>query len=136
LPLTTITRRFPARRVMALGYLLVGGGFALFAFAHTIAALVLAMTVVTFGEMVTIPVSAAYVADLAPVHMRGRYMGAYGLVWAAALIIGPGLGMKMLSFGPVVLWLCCGALGFFAAAIILGEVKPRVVAPVLAHPPI
>ena len=134
LPLTTITRRFPARRVMALGYLLVGGGFALNAFAHTIAALVLAMTVVTFGEMVTIPVSAAYVADLAPVHMRGRYMGAYGLVWAAALIVGPGLGMKLLAVGPGMLWLCCGALGFIAAAIILREVKPRLVAPVLAQP--
>ena len=39
LPLTTITRRFPARRVLAAGYLLIGLGFALNAFAHTVPAL-------------------------------------------------------------------------------------------------
>jgi MFS family permease len=131
LPLSTVTRRFPARRVIALGYLLVGAGFALNTFAHTVPALMLAMAVVTLGEMVMVPVSAAYVADLAPAHMRGRYMGVYGLVWAAALIIGPALGMKLLALGAAYLWLTCGALGLVAVAIILGEVKPRVVAPVL-----
>ena len=128
-----MTRRFPARRVIALGYLLVGGGFALNTFAHTLTALILAMAVVTLGEMVMVPVSAAYVADLAPAHMRGRYMGVYGLVWAAALIIGPSLGMKLLALGPAFLWPSCGALGLVAVAIILGEVKPRVVAPVLQN---
>ena len=135
LPLSTVTRRFPARRVIALGYLLVGSGFALNTFAHTVPALILAMAVVTLGEMVMVPVSAAYVADLAPAHMRGRYMGVYGLVWAAALIIGPALGMKLLALGPAALWLSCGALGLVAATIILGETKPRVVASVLQKKP-
>jgi len=133
LPLTTFTRRFPARRVMAAGYLLVGGGFASIAFVHTIPALVCAMTIVTFGEMLTMPMSSAYIADLAPPHMRGRYMGAFGLVWALALVIGPGLGMKLFALGPAMLWLSCGGLGVLAAAIILGEIKPRVVAPHLAN---
>ena len=39
LPLTTFTRRFPARKVMALGYALIGGGFALNYFAHSVPAL-------------------------------------------------------------------------------------------------
>jgi MFS family permease len=133
LPLSTVTRRFPARRVIALGYLLLGTGFALNAFTHTIPGLVLAMAVVTLGEMVMVPVSAAYVADLAPAHMRGRYMGVYGLVWAAALIVGPALGMKMFALGPAVLWLSCGALGLLAATIILGEIKPKIVEPILAE---
>ena len=133
LPLTTFTRRFPARRVMAAGYLLVGGGFASIAFADTLPALVCAMTIVTFGEMLTMPMSSAYIADLAPPHMRGRYMGAFGLVWALALVIGPGLGMKLFALGPAMLWLSCGGLGVLAAAIILGEIKPRVVAPHLAN---
>jgi MFS family permease len=132
LPLTTFIQRFPARQVMAAGYVLVGCGYALNAFAHTIPALVCTMTLVTFGEMLTIPVSAAYVADLAPPHMRGRYMGAHGLVWATALVIGPGLGMKLFAFGPAILWVSCGALGLVAATIILGEVKARAVTPALA----
>jgi MFS family permease len=88
------------------------------------------MAVVTLGEMVMVPVSAAYVADLAPAHMRGRYMGVHGLVWAAALIIGPTLGMKLLALGPAVLWLSCGVLGLVATAIMLSDVKTRVAAPV------
>jgi MFS family permease len=132
LPISTITRRFPARRVIGLGYALVGTGFALNAFAHTRPALILAMIVVTLGEMLTIPVSAAYVADLAPAPMRGRYLGAFGLTWALGLTVGPRLGMALFQCGAAVLWLACGALGLLASAIILSEVRPRVVEPVLA----
>jgi len=132
LPLSTITRRFPARRVIGLGYALVGIGFALNALAHTLPALIVAMIVVTFGEMVTIPVSVAYVADLAPAHLRGRYMGAFGLTWALGLTVGPSLGMALFHFGAAVLWLACGALGLVAAAIILSEVRSRVAGPVFA----
>ncbi|HKI70465.1 MAG TPA: MFS transporter, partial [Verrucomicrobiae bacterium] len=124
LPLTIITRRFPARRVMATGYLLIGIGFALNIFAHTIPALVSCMAVFTLGEMVAMPVAAAYIADLAPANMRGRYLGVNGLTWATALIVGPGLGMKLFSLGPAVLWLSCGTLGVLAAIIILVSIKP------------
>jgi MFS family permease len=125
LPLTTITRRFPARRVMALGYLLVGIGFVLNAFAYGIPALVMCMVIFTFGEMLTMPVSAAFVADLAPANMRGRYLGASGLTWATALIIGPGLGMKLYAFSTLIYWLACGGLGVLAAAVILVRPKPQ-----------
>ena len=83
------------------------------------------MVIFTFGEMMTMPVSAAYVADLAPAHLRGRYMGAFGLVGAAAMIIGPGLGMKLLTLGATALWLACGALGLVAAIVVLQEVKSQ-----------
>jgi MFS family permease len=118
LPLTRFTRKFPARRVMAVGYLLCGLGFALNAFAHTIPALVLCMIVLTLGEMITMPTGAAYLADLAPPEMRGRYMGVAGLTWAAALIIGPVSGMKLFSAAPTAYWVICAATGLFAAAVI------------------
>jgi len=125
LPLTSITRRFAARRVMAAGYLTVAAGFALNGLAHTVPALVVCMVIFTFGEMMTMPVSSAYVADLAPSHLRGRYMGAYGLVGAAAMTVGPGLGMKLFALGSAYLWLTCGALGLVAAMVILQEVKSQ-----------
>jgi MFS family permease len=118
LPLTTITRRLPARRVMAAGYALGGLGFALNAFAHSVPALAGCMVIFTLGEMLAMPVAAAYVADLAPEHMRGRYMGVYGLVWAIALVVGPGLGMKLFALGPSALWLSCGVLGLVAALVV------------------
>jgi MFS family permease len=123
LPLTTITRRFPARQVLAAGYLLIGAGFALNAFAHTVPALAGCIIIFTLGEMVAMPVSSAYVSNLAPAHLRGRYMGVFGLSWALALIVAPGLGMKMLACNPMLLWLGCGTLGAIGALIISMDVK-------------
>ncbi len=132
LPISTITRRFPARRVIGLGYALTGVGFALNAFAHTVPSLILAMIVVTLGEMLTIPVSAAYVADLAPAPMRGRYMGAFGLTWALGLTLGPSLGMALFHYGAAALWLSCGTLGLLASSFILSEVRSQGGQPALA----
>ena len=119
LPLTTLTRKFPAPRVIALGFLLAGFGFALLGLATSIPAMVACMVVFTLGEMLSMPMASAYVADLAPPSMRGRYMGVYGLTWTVALVVGPALGMSLLAAGPSFLWLACGALGILAAALAL-----------------
>jgi MFS family permease len=118
LPLTTFTRRFPARKVMALGYVLIGGGFALNHFAHSVPALVACMAVFTLGEMLALPMASAYVADLAPPQMRGRYMGVNGMTWAVALIIGPAIGMRLFTFHPAAYWIVCAMLGLLAATVI------------------
>ncbi len=118
LPLTTITRKFPARRVMAAGYVLIGLGFGLNAFAHTLAALVVCMIIFTLGEMITMPTSGAYLANLAPAEMRGRYLGVSGLTWSLALVLGPGLGMKLFTAAPAIYWIACAAMGLFAVAVI------------------
>ena len=97
LPLTTITRRFPERNVIATGFLLIGAGFAFNSVAHTVAALAGSIALFTLGEMVAVPVSSAYIANLSPPHMRGRYAGAYGLTWALALIVAPATGMRLLA---------------------------------------
>ncbi|HKQ40603.1 MAG TPA: MFS transporter, partial [Verrucomicrobiae bacterium] len=72
LAMTSFTQRFRATRVMAVGYVLIGFGFALNAFATTVPTLAIAMTIFTFGEMTAMPVAGAYVANLAPLNMRGR----------------------------------------------------------------
>jgi MFS family permease len=133
LPLTTITRRYPARRVLAAGYLLIATGFALNGFAHTIAALAGCMILFTLGEMVTMPVSAAYISNLAPPHLRGRYMGVSGLTWSLAFIIGPTLGIKTLAFHPAVFWIACAGLGILAAGIISASPSSHPDWPMLAR---
>jgi MFS family permease len=118
LPLTMITRRYPARKVMALGFLLVGLGFASCALGGSVALVLFTMGLLTLGEMIAMPVSGAYVADLAPPHLRGQYLGAYGLVWAVALVCGPSLGLILYGASPACLWLSCGLLGGIAAVTI------------------
>ncbi|HZM04603.1 MAG TPA: MFS transporter [Candidatus Saccharimonadales bacterium] len=123
LPLTSLTRRFPSRVVMGVGYLLIGAGFSLNAFAHSIPVLVACVVLFTFGEMVAMPVSTAYVAELAPTPLRGCYMGMYGLTWSAALIAAPQMGLRLFGVSPTALWLTCGALAILAAAIIFPRAR-------------
>ncbi|HEV7868929.1 MAG TPA: MFS transporter, partial [Chthoniobacteraceae bacterium] len=119
LPLTGWTQRFDPRRVMAIGYVLLGGGFALNAFAHGLPLLVVAMTVFTVGEMISMPVSGALLSRLAPATMRGRYMGAQSLSWSGAGIIGPLAGAALFERSPQLVWFSCGALGLIGALILL-----------------
>ena len=76
------------------------------------------MAVFTLGEMLALPMASAYVADLAPPHMRGRYMGVNGMTWALALIVGPVVGMKLFALHPAAYWVACATLGVLAAVII------------------
>ena len=128
LPLTTITQRFPVRRILAAGYLLIAIGFAMVGWASSVPALVGCVIIFTLGEMFAMPVASAYVSNLSPAHLRGRYMGFYGLNWSLALIVAPALGMKMLGTNGSLLWLVCGALGLLAAAVISVDLEKREVA--------
>jgi MFS family permease len=119
LPLTVITKRFPARRMIGLGYLLTGIGFASNLLPRTMPLLLMTTTLFTFGEMISMPVAGAYVADLAPADKRGLYMGTYSLVWSLAFICGPSLGMILFEFNPALLWATCGVFGVIASCIIL-----------------
>ncbi len=119
LPISSITRRFPSRPVIAVGWLLIALGFGLISIVHTVAPLVLTVVIWTLGEMVHSPVSSAYVSNLSPAHLRGRYQGIWGLTWSAGLILGPALGSLLFSWSAVILWLLCGALGLLAALLVL-----------------
>ena len=101
-----------------MGYILCAAGYALNALTHSVVGLALCMLILTLGEMIAMPASQAYIADLAPQHMRGRYMGVSGLTWALALITGPALGLRFFASAPTVYWIACAGLGLLAATVI------------------
>jgi MFS family permease len=115
LPLTTVSRRLQPFAAIAAGYLVVGVGFFLGAFAVSIAGFAVCIVVFTLGEMFAMPVASAYVAGLSPPHMRGRYMGTYGLTWTLAQVVAPGLGMCLFTASPLLFWLVGGGLGVASA---------------------
>jgi MFS family permease len=123
LAITAWSRRFPSRRAMAVGYLLMGAGMIVNAAFHNLSALVIGMTVFTFGEMIYAPVAGAYVAGLAPTRLRGRYMGAWGFSNSVSLTLGPSLGLMVFDHSPTTLWLCCGALAALAAFTITRDTR-------------
>jgi MFS family permease len=126
LPLVAITQRFPYRPVLTLGSLLVGLGFALNAFANELPELALTVLIWTLGEIIYAPVASAYVADIAPEHLRGRYQGAWGLTWGVAYVFAPALGAAIFAWSSDGLWLICGLLGLAAALLLIAARPPGV----------
>jgi MFS family permease len=119
LPLTAWTRQLPVRPTIAIGYLLIGVGFAGIIAAKTISALVIVVVAFTIGEMIAMPIASAFIVESVPASMRGRYMGAFGLVWALGLTFGPGTGVRLHENAPLVLWGACGVLSVIAAATVM-----------------
>jgi MFS family permease len=126
LPLVAITQRFPYRPVLTVGSLLVGLGFALNAVANDLPELALTVLIWTLGEIIYAPVASAYVADIAPEHLRGRYQGAWGLTWGLAYVFAPAVGAAIFAWSADGLWLICGLLGLAAALLLLAARPPRV----------
>ena len=117
IPLSGFTQRLPMRPLIAIGFACIGIGTGFYAWAGSPWEYALGMAMATLGEMLSMPVALAYLTRLAPEHLRGRYLGVYGLTWAAALACGPSAGMAIFAWNPAALWLGCAALGLIAAAI-------------------
>ncbi|HCP62570.1 MAG TPA: MFS transporter [Actinobacteria bacterium] len=126
LPISVVTMRVPARQALSVGFLLIGLGFALTAVAHSMPMLFVTVGVWTVGEMISAPVGYAYVADLAPKELRGRYQGLYGLFWASGTVTGPILGGLLFTVSANGFWALCGVLGLAASALTFG-IRQRLV---------
>jgi len=125
LPLTVLLRRFNPLTGIAIGYLLVGIGFAVNA-GRVLPALVAGVVIWTAGEMFASPLSGAYIAGIAPEQYRGRYMGMWAMSWAVGMILGPTLGTLLYARSPLAVWIACGVVGTLSSAILLRErFRPR-----------
>ncbi|HET9672761.1 MAG TPA: MFS transporter, partial [Actinomycetota bacterium] len=79
LAVTAIALRHARTRMIGLGILLTGLGFGAFAILRTQIGMAAAVAIWTFGEMFDSPSVAAFTADRAPAHARGRYQSALGV---------------------------------------------------------
>jgi len=123
LPISSFTMRWPGRQMIALGFFLVGIGFGLTGFAHSLPLLMGTVAIWTVGEMVAAPVSYAYVAGIAPEHMRGRYQGLYGTFFGSGAVFGPAIGTAIFAVTPEGFWALCAGFGLAAALLVLA-VRP------------
>ncbi len=102
--------------MMGLGTVFYAIGFTMMGFISAYALFVLAIVVITFGEMVVVPTSQALTANFAPEDMRGRYMAVYGLSWAIPSTLGPGAaGFILDNYNPNLLWYLGGGLCVISA---------------------
>ncbi len=124
LRVTTLSERWAKPGTMAIGmsayalaYLAVGAagipGLATVALAGVV-------MLATTGEMLVFPVEPAYVSDLSPVSLRGRYQGAFGAAAGLGSGIGPPLGGLALDVLPDPLpWVLVAGGGLVSAAALL-----------------
>lgn len=123
-----ITRR--TRHIPALKLMHWGAGFyilapLLVAISSGFWGFWLAMVVMTLGELVMVPRTSAYAANLAPVTMRGRYLSLYSLTWNLAAGVSPVLGGFLSDFaGSRAPWLA-GVLFGMLAVWAFGRLKRR-----------
>ncbi|MFF0267355.1 MDR family MFS transporter [Kribbella sp. NPDC004536] len=106
-------------KLLAASMLVVGLGFGLGAVVHSWWGYGLSVVVWTIGEIGFAAVIGAVFADLAPVDLRGRYMGLSGMAFGVGTVVGPLAGTNALEhLGPTVTWLGCAVLG---VAIFIGQ---------------
>lgn len=125
---TQVTKRFSPIPVMALGALLYAFGVGSVAFGNGFWSFWLSMVILTIGELIIVPTSNTYAANLAPPDMRGRYMSIYALTWSVASGIGPVLGGFLSdTIGPRFIWVgggCIGLIGVASFILLAGRNKP------------
>jgi predicted MFS family arabinose efflux permease len=119
-PITRRIEGFPSMLVMACGAALYAIGFAMYGFVSVYILFMLAMVIITIGEMLIAPVSQAIVAGFAPEDMRGRYMAVSGFSWGIPYAAGPVLAGIILDRGdPRMLWWIAGLVGALAVSMFL-----------------
>ena len=88
-------RRFNKLTVIAIGSLLSCLGFGLMPFGTGFVFCALTVLVWTMGEMLAMPLTAAFVAQSADDENRGKYMGVYTSTYAVALVVAPLIWMAL-----------------------------------------
>jgi MFS family permease len=110
--ITRKLERYPAMLMMAAGTMLFTFGFVMYGVFNTYLWFMIAMAIITIGEMVTVPIANAEVINFAPEDMRGRYGAVYGLAWMLPFMLGPYLaGLLIDNYNPEWLWYACGICG-------------------------
>ncbi len=116
-PITRYIKKFKPLLVMSAGTLLYAVGFGLYGVVGWYGFFLLAMVIITLGEMLVAPTGQALVARFSPEDMRGRYMAVMGFSWMIPSAVGPlGAGLIMDNGDPRWIWYICFGLGLAAAS--------------------
>jgi MFS family permease len=109
---TRFTAKWKPMLAIAIGNVLYVIGFSMYGYINSYSTCLLAMVIITIGEMITAPKEQAIVADFAPEHMRGRYMAIRSFAWIIPVAIAPlGAGLIMDNLDPRILWYVAGFIG-------------------------
>ena len=99
-------RKYPLARMINVSFILLGVGFGLMPLGRGFAFAGLAVAILTFGEMLSMPLVTALIAGRADDTTRGRYMGMFSFSFSLAFIISPAAGTAIYEhFGGDAVWI-------------------------------
>jgi len=114
IPLRLGTMRIGATKAFIIAQTLYAVGFTSFMFATSFQQFLAGVVVLTLGEIVFVPASSAFVANIAPADMRGRYMAMAGLFFGIGSSAGSQIAFSI--FGALadkqLTWGILGIIGF------------------------
>lgn len=120
LPITAWSKRYSSHSLLAIGSAFYGVATFSIAFMTGFWGFWLSMVLLTIGEMILVPTSSTYAANLAPPDMRGRYMSLYTLTWGLSMGIGPIMGGLLSdTLGPRFIWIGGGMIGLMSVLVFL-----------------
>jgi MFS family permease len=126
LRLTGALARFTASAKLAVAIPVMGLSFLAFEVDTGLGTIAGVIVVFVVGEMLWAPTATAAAASMAPAHLRGAYMGAFGGTTSAGFAIGPFVGLQLLGgAGPRAMWAFFAGVSLVAAAGSAVAVRPR-----------
>jgi MFS family permease len=109
--------KYPPFLILTFGTLVLVVGFGMYGFVSTYVLFMVAMAIITIGEMLVAPVGQGIAAKLAPEQMRGRYMAIYGFAWSIPGAIGMYFaGLILDNYDPNWIWYAAVIVGLMAAS--------------------
>jgi len=113
---TRVSRRFRPLPVAAIGMLTYALGVGSVALMKDFWGFWASMVLMSFGELILIPTVSKYIADLAPIDMRGRYMSFYWFAWGIARATAPLIGGFLNdNISPHAIWIGGLTIGLVSA---------------------
>lgn len=99
--------------VISYGVLMIGAAYLVLNLGKHHLLLVLMVSLLSFGEMMTMPFMNSFVAEIAPTAYRGEYMGMYNVSFSVGNILTPILSSQVINFFNFhILWYILFAMSF------------------------
>ncbi|WLD94731.1 MFS transporter [Alkalihalobacillus sp. AL-G] len=113
-------RNKPEQPVMYLGFILFGLGYSILAFSNNLLVLMIAVLILSVGELMYVPTRQSILADIVDDTKRGAYMAFNGFVFqigklfgALGIIVGEAIG----GLGMAILYVLFALIGVFLVRV-------------------
>jgi len=127
-PIINATRHRPALPVIAAGIFVYALGTGSVAIMSGFWGFWFSKVILTFGELILVPTSSKFVADIAPENLRGRYMSLHWLGWGLSRALGSIIGGFLNDqISPKAIWIGGLLIGLTSTLglIILNKLQSR-----------